>query len=490
MKSIITITILLCVVLLFTTPTITANNKYEDVEHIITIVMENWSFDGLFGLLPQANGIAKATQVNRIQLDRNNEAYTTLPQVEPAVPQDLPNDGPFNLQKYIDPAAHTIDLTHTFYTEQMQMNKGHMNKYVTYSSAKGLVMSYYDARETYIGELAMNYTLFDNYFHAAYGGSWMNHIYLVCPLTPVFPNCPAEMVNQIDEHGNLLNPDKDEVPCTPDNYAVNTIYSPEPPTPAGHNSSRLLPLQNLTTIGDLLTEKGVSWVWYSGGYDDAMAGKPDESFQYHHQPFIYFSNYAVGKPGRDHLQDEKDLLNALQVGTLPKVTFYKPLGKYNMHPGYSVAAGEAQAHLKMIVEAIQNSKYWEKTVVFITFDEHGGRWDHVPSKQADRWGPGSRIPTIAISPLVKKKFVDSTHHDSTSIMKFIEDRFGLKPIGTRDAAQNGFDNMFVTQNSKHNGWKPALIVLFILAVLIVLGVSVIAGVVAYSYNIRRQYQLV
>lgn len=76
------------------------------------------------------------------------------------------------------------------------------------------------------------------------------------------------------------------------------------------------------------------------------------------------------------------------------------------------------------------------------YDENGGQWDHVAPPKGDRWGPGSRVPTLIISPFAKKGFVDHTEYDTTSILKFIEARFGLKPLGPRDAKANDLTNAF------------------------------------------------
>ncbi|MCA1554617.1 MAG: hypothetical protein LC737_09585, partial [Chloroflexi bacterium] len=76
------------------------------------------------------------------------------------------------------------------------------------------------------------------------------------------------------------------------------------------------------------------------------------------------------------------------------------------------------------------------TLIIYTYDENGGRWDHVTPPAGDRWGPGTRVPAIIISPFAKKGFVDHTLYDTTSILKFIETRWGLQPLGTRDAAAN------------------------------------------------------
>jgi acid phosphatase len=146
-------------------------------------------------------------------------------------------------------------------------------------------------------------------------------------------------------------------------------------------------------------------------------------FQFHHQPFAYFARYAPGTPGRSYLKDEVDFFRDLATGSFPAVAFVKPIGDDNEHPGYStVAAGQQQA--AKLVNAVQASPIWPHTVIIVTYDEHGGRWDHVPPPIIDRWGPGLRVPTVIISPFAKKGFVDHTPYETVSILKFIETRWG------------------------------------------------------------------
>ena len=331
----------------------------------------------------KGNGIAKASSEAKTQLDDNDQAYSTLPQVQAGLPQNISN-GPFDLAQYFGLNAKTMDVTHAFYTHQYQMNGGKMNKYVPYSGAKGLVMSYYDlvGQGHYMAQLAQNYTLFDYWFQGAFGGSMLNHQWLITPGCPYFPNPPSSMVNSISgTTGKIIYPEK---AITPDNYVVNTAYSVNKPYPVTMPPlANLVPSQNTTTIGDLLTSAGISWKWYSGGYNDAMNGTPDSSWQAHHQPFVFFKNYEVGTEGRNHLQDETDLFNDLKNNQLPSVSFYKPLGKDNMHPGYSTVGGSSEEKLKQVIEAVQASKYWNNSMIFITFDEYGGRWDHVAPPKVD-----------------------------------------------------------------------------------------------------------
>ena len=80
--------------------------------------------------------------------------------------------------------------------------------------------------------------------------------------------------------------------------------------------------------------------------------------------------------------------------------------------------------------------------MIVTYDENGGLWDHVAPPVGDRWGPGTRVPAIIISPYAKRAVVDHTIYDTTSILRFIEWRWNLPPLGTRDAAANNLLNAF------------------------------------------------
>jgi phospholipase C len=91
---------------------------------------------------------------------------------------------------------------------------------------------------------------------------------------------------------------------------------------------------------------------------------------------------------------------------------------------------------------VRASPLWPRTLIIITYDENGGRWDHVAPPVVDRWGPGTRVPAVLVSPLVKHGHVDHTRYDTTAILKLIETRWGLPPLGTRDAAQAPFTGAF------------------------------------------------
>jgi len=315
----------------------------------------------------------------------------------------LPNQ-PFDITSYKPADQNTRDLVHRYYQEQVQVDGGRMDKFAAVSDAAGLVMGYYPTSQLPVAAEAANYVLQDNFFHAAFGGSFLNHQWLICACTPVWPN--ADRSGTASDHHSVLGahglPTKDVQLTTvaTGDYAVNTIFPSSLPT----INATQLPLQTLPTIGDRLTAAGVSWNWYSGGWNDAVAGHADPLFQYHHQPFNYYANYAVGAPGRAHLQDEADFLNLIAASSkqgndcaLKPVSFWKPIGEENEHPGYA-STPNSEDKLVSVLKAIEASGCAKNTMVVVTYDEFGGQWDHVaPPGQGnnngphDQFGPGTRI---------------------------------------------------------------------------------------------------
>jgi phospholipase C len=257
----------------------------------------------------------------------------------------------------------------------------------------------------------------------------------------------------------------------------------QPPfEPSGAFGAKLAVPQTATTIGDELTAKGVDWAWYSGGWSNAngdigapgwtngtgptcsdpnalatavFPNCPDKLFQFHHQAFNYYAAYAPGTAARAaHLRDEEEFRQLARSSTgrsckLKPVSFIKPVGAENEHPGYTdVTSGSS--HLVDLITEIEHGRCAKDTMVVVTYDEFGGSWDHVtPPGQGgkrgphDAFGPGTRIPALVISPLLKDRFVvDRTQYDTTSIAATIERRFGLDPLSSRDAAVHDLSRVF------------------------------------------------
>ena len=425
-------------------PRLAPGDPLSRVGHVVVIFEENRSFDNLFGHFPGANGLAQAGDRAR-QTAPDGTPYATLPPVrdtsrpgtpvDARFPGDLPN-GPFRIDQYVAPDRPTGDLVHRFYQEQMQINGGRMDRFAAFSGAGGLTMGHYDASAAHLLRLAREYALGDNMFHSAFGGSFLNHAFLVCAQAFVWPDAPPEIVARLDVEGRPVRDGQ----VTPDGFVVNTSLSVQL-HPPGADPTRLVPPQDLPHIGDRLNTAGVDWRWYAGGYDDALAGRPDPLFQFHHQPFAYFRNLAPGTPGqRAHLKDLTDLYTDIAAGALPPVVFYKPIGRLNLHPGYADVA-DGDAHLGDLVARLQAGPQYADMLILITFDENGGFWDHVPPPVRDRWGPGTRVPLVAVGPTVRRGYVDHTQYDFGSILRTIEDRFGLQPLGLLDGRNTTVRNL-------------------------------------------------
>lgn len=459
------------------------------IETVVVIYAENRSFDNLYGNFPGANGLQNVTPENSLQVDRDGTPLKELPPVwgnltakgvTPVVTQaqteHLPNkpfaiDDPNGFNTPLGVVTH--DLWHLFYQNQMQLNGGKNDRFVAFADSGALVMGHYDGSKLPLWNIAKEYVLADNFFQGAFGGSFLNHFALVCACTPKYPEAdksPAKnLIAAVDPDGVSLtlapNSPKsamDGIPkfvnngqITPDFYAVNTMQPPYQPSknkPAKEGDPALadadapstLPPQHDTTIGDLLSAKGVTWAWYAGAWKDALdggRGSPVPNFQFHHQPFNYFVQFAPGTPARaDHLKDGgmngAEFIKAIDGGQLPQVTFYKPQGNLNEHAGYAdVMSGDE--HIADLIGHLKKSPQWAHMLVVVTYDENGGFWDHVAPPKADRWGPGSRIPALIVSPFAKKGTVDHTLYDTTSILRFITRRFELPVLpglAARDAA--------------------------------------------------------
>ncbi len=451
------------------------------IQHIVVIYGENRSFDNLYGLFPGADGIEQASADARTQRDRDGSVLPVLPPVWNANGPDFDprfgtklSNGPFRIDgepARVPLSVPTRDLLHRYYQNIEQIDGGRNDRFAAVSDAGALAMGYYDGSSMALWQLAREFTLADHFFMGTFGGSFMNHVWLACGCVARYPNAPDALTSRLDAQGRLLRKaasppsalagpvqwERDGA-ITPDGYAINTTQPPYQPSgiapaPGGDPqladpSRKPLPPQEAPTIGDRLTERSISWAWYAGGWNQALtdssqpggasrgviySNQPGSvNFQPHHQPYNYFRRYAPGTAARrEHLKDLSDLLVDIASDRLPQVAFYKPVGDQNQHPGYTdVLSGDR--HIADLVRKIQASPAWSSTLIVVTYDENGGFWDHAspPSGagHGDRWGPGTRVPAILISPFVKKAYVDHTPYDTGSILRLLERRFALTPL--------------------------------------------------------------
>lgn len=515
------------------------NRKLANIQHIVVIYQENHSFDNLYGGWEGVNGRASADSAHTIQIGQSGVPYTCLLQndfsiTSPPLSSDCIDtttattftshftNAPFQIDFYIPPTTRTCpkptdgtsalppnpnnlpggctrDLVHRFYQEQYQLDGGRQDRYTTGSDAVGLTMGYYDTQSLPIyaylhGDDHPRYAILDNFFQGAFGGSFLNHQWLIAAATPTWPGAPDANHSIVDSNGmpnnyllyHATGPVQDAqvtVACPSalpgivcGDYAINTIQ----PTFQPHGGGAQLPPQSGMTIGDELSTAGVSWAWYGGGWSNADgdvdapgwtngAGPtcsdpdshenpaypfcPHRQYQFHHNAFNYYAAFAPGTPGRAHLRDEQEFIrlanSSKQNCNLNSVSFVKPIAPENEHPGYT-SETRGSDHLVALLQAIEGSRCARNTMVIVAYDEFGGQWDHVsPPGQGgmqgvhDQWGPGTRLPALIVSPFLSGDFViDHTQYDTTSILATIEKRFGLAPLSSRDASVNDLSNVY------------------------------------------------
>jgi acid phosphatase len=520
------------------------DDQLSKIEHIVVIYEENHSFDNLYGGWEGVNGLANADAAHTTQVDEAGSPYACLLQndvnltspplsvtcTDPAhgIASHFTNE-PFAIDAFLPPDVRTCpqpgvfapnglppspsnlpggctrDIVHRFYQEQYQLNDGHQNLYTTGSDAVGLTQGYYDTRSLPIYRYLHSgdhphYAIADDFFQSAFGGSFLNHQWLIAAASPVWTGAPVANHSIIDSNGMptaypLYTPtgpvlDRQLTQLCPSvvpnracgDYAVNTIQPAFQP----FRGSPQLPPQTGTTIGDELSTAGVSWAWYAGGWSNAdgdvgapgwtngfvpgVCADPDSQpnpawpfcpnkvFQFHHQPFNYFAAFDPSTPAglanrQAHLKDEAEFQSLVGDSSkscqLDSVSFVKPIGLENEHPGYT-SEPRGSSHLVDLLQAIQGTACAKDTMVIVTYDEFGGQWDHVsPPGQGgtpgthDLWGPGTRIPALIVSPFLRGNFVvDHTQYDTTSILATIEQRYGLAPLSSRDAAVDSLSNVF------------------------------------------------
>ena len=471
---------------------------HDQVKTVVVIYAENRSFNNLFADFPGVEKpLSSLSAADSQQRDRDASVLSTLPpawggvlQVGPQTvdgvtypsevqfQENLPN-APFALKgpnaEDLPLSLVTRDLWHVFYQNQMQINGGKNDGFVAWADSGGLVMGHY-AQSRYslrLWDVAKEFVLCDNFFQGAFGGSFLNHQYLISATAPFYPNAAQSVAKaqiatlQSDDPTDPRLKPLDKSPAsamtgppqfgpsalTPDGYGVNTLAPPYWPTwirdPENPDYSKpdlpnVLVPQTHEHIGDKLSKKNVDWAWYAGAWQATLDQFKDSggipkipNFQYHHQPFNYFKQQGPqNRAERDkRLRDgglgddsgtNKFFADA-QAGKLPAVTFYKPQGNLNMHAGYAdVASGDR--HIARALKVLQESPQWKNMVVVVTVDENGGWWDHVAPPKGDRWGPGTRIPALVVSPFARKGTVDHTVYDTASILRLITRVFQLETL--------------------------------------------------------------
>ncbi len=351
------------------------------IQHLIVLMQENHTFDNYFGTYPGADGFTADTcvPVNPFEVSKTEC-------VEPFRIGDLPIE----------------NLDHSRQTFRLQYNEGRMNGFIHALNIRNqdgrLAVGYYDDQELpFYWNLADEYVLFDRFFSSAAAGSFMNHVYWV-----------------------TASPGRGRDKATPEG------------------------LGDLPTIFDRLEEQGISWKFYIQKYDpnltyrSLVVGAPRPP-QIEWVPLLSIDRFIDDPQLNRRITDLDEYYEDLRAGELPAVTFVKAIGS-SEHPPGSLQAGQRTS--RTMLQALMLSDAWDDSAFLITYDDWGGWYDHVAPPQVDEYGYGFRVPALLVSPYAKQGYIDNTELDYTSILRFIEDNWGLEPLTSRDAKANSLDNAF------------------------------------------------
>jgi phospholipase C len=349
------------------------------INHVVYIIQENHSFDNYFGTFPGADGFAPDT------------CLAKLPGSQACVK-------PFHMTKS-EPAC---DLSHEWEVAHAGYDAGRMDGFV-WAEGTAYTMGYYDERDIpNYWNYARHYTLCDRFFSSLNGPSLPNHLYTVAAQSG------GLVINVFTVRA------VEEAMDDPDGFSFATMVG-------------------------LFSKANVSWKYYvetqpvaapRGPYQETARSASNE-FPNPKKFSLWNPLPAFGKIRRDpavmgHLVDLKEYFHDLTHGSLPEVSWITPDFNDSEHPPEPTApVAQGMWYVTNLLNALMQSPYWKDTVVFLTWDDYGGFYDHVPPPMMDVFGYGPRVPTIVISPYAKPGYISHYTYDFTSPLKFIEERFHL-----------------------------------------------------------------
>lgn len=323
------------------------------IQHIVVIMMENHSFDNLFGRFPGVNG------------------YT-----EPQAPNPLSED-----------LQHASDATYA------AVDGGKMDGF----AAAGSVQYSQSDIPTY-WSYAQQFGIGDNFFSSVMTNSVPNHMAMLAGQTPIFDTANYAGCN------------------SPPNALVNSK------TKAGSNYWSY-PCYNIYSLPQTLNSAGISWRYYS---QETIWDTPIML-----QPLASSPNNS---------RSPTQFVSDVQSGNMADVSWVMPPGgEQSDHPPAHLEGG--QNYVAKQINTIMNSPYWSNTAIFLTWDDWGGQFDHVPPPQLDNLGLGPRVPLIVISPYAKQGYISHQLGEFASFDKFIEEDFAVPNMGQRDALKQISDLM-------------------------------------------------
>ncbi|MCO5970509.1 phospholipase C [Actinoallomurus soli] len=461
------------------TAAVTQVRTATPIKHVVVLFGENISFDHYFGTYPKAAN----TDGTKFVAKRHTPRVDGLTK---KLLKDNPNQ--YNPKRLTPAQAMTCDQDHGYGSEQKAVNGGKMDGFVEHTEKDkctgqpvlfgepGLVMDYYDGNTvTAMWNYAQNYAMSDNSWDSVFGPSTPGALNLISGQTHGGYAVDPVTHKKVSDAYVVQSPDA--------NGVGTVINDPDPAfddcSGTNHTSKNNLAVMTGQNIGDLLNKNKVTWGWFQGGFRPtgtangyAVCGATHQNvgginvtdYSPHHEPFQYYKSTAnekhlppssVAAIGRtdqaNHQYDLSDFDAALSAHNLPAVSFLKAAAYQDGHAGYSDPLDEQQFIVNTI-NKLQKSPEWSSTAVVLAYDDSDGWYDHkaprilsgstdasqdttlcgkakVAGGYQDRCGPSQRLPLLVVSPYAKVNHVDHHYTEQTSVLKFIEDNWGVGRIG-------------------------------------------------------------
>jgi phospholipase C len=390
-----------------TTPTATAvaTDTRWPIKRVIYVMLENRSFNNMFGKFPGANGttvgVAEGKEVPLIRC-----------------PEWLPGDIPH------DRAAHLNCLN----GDQMDgFNTGIYGPVYAYSiHDEDQVPSYWS--------WARDYVLCDNFFSSAGGPSYPNHYYFIAGQSGGVLDNPENIEVKVDADGSTFK----SWGCDAVGEHVYVFTKDHKGNLTKHDTCF-----NFPTVPEQLTQAGVDWAYY--------AASPGQT-GYFWNALNGIANVFHTEQFHEHVRPVDRLVQDIKAGTLPSVTWVTPRFELSDHPPFSTAF--AHNWTTDIVNAVMATEDWMHTAIFLTWDEWGGFYDHVLPPAVDDIGLGIRVPMLVISPFAKRGYLDDVVGEFSTPLRFIEDNWGLPYLTDRIRDTHNFEHVFAFGKHPRKDARP------------------------------------
>lgn len=364
------------------------------IKHVVYLMLENRSFDNLFGRYPGARGTSTGMR-----------SGVEVPLI--SCPEWLPGDLPHDLASW-----------------EIAFNDGGMDGFAFGEYGRYFAYSQFDRADVpnYFG-WADEFVLCDNVFASVAGPSYPNHLFFIAGQAGGAIDNPENIRTRRLNDGRVFK----SWGCDAFGDDVYVLVRGDDGGITKHDSCF-----RFETVGEQLSRRSIDWASYSA--DPYEAG-------YIWQGYSAIEDvYGNKELWDEHIWPVDDLLRDVEASALPSVTWVTPRFQLSDHPPFSTK--HAHNWVTDVVNAIMRSEMWESTAIFITWDEWGGLYDHVQPPKIDEVDLGFRVPMLVISPYARRGYVDDAFAEFSAPLRFIAENWGLPLLSPRIRRSHDFEHVF------------------------------------------------